>query len=186
MAKFSKLARGSRGEKSAQIPSPDPDGEPISVIVRAINAIEEEAVLVAARARAVGQGVADPKIGDPIYDLSVMVETIAAAYFDAESTASDRQKFFDGGADQVREYGREAVAYIYELQQAWQDEVAPTIKSLSTHEVVEAFTKLGGEDETQARDFFYRLRPGLRWNCMRSLALLLANSPTPSSPSGGN
>lgn len=188
--KFSDIARGTRSDEPIELPKFDGQAEdaPATVArVRALNGIEEEQALSAARKRAITQGISEPRAGEPLFDLALMVETIAIAVLDPESKEGARSLFFDGGGEQIRQwYGREAIALIYELQQEYQDRVAPTSKTVSTLEYFNGILVLGGEDEERARRFFYLCRPGLRWNFMRSTALQQVNSLTPKSEPGSS
>jgi len=183
--KFSQISKGTRAEQQVTLPPPDGTEAPIPSLVRALNGTEEGAALEHARAYAKARGVAEPRPGEPLYDLALMVETVAVAYLDPESPAAAREPLFDGGPDQLRQhYGREAITYLYEIQQAWQDEVSPSLKKLDAKGYVEALFKLGGPDEEDARVFFIRSLPGLRWSLARTMALQLVTSLSDSSPSG--
>jgi len=187
MAKFSSIIKGTRATRQQELPQPigaSENAEPIKALVRALNGVEEAAALTSARADAVRAKVEKPGPGEPEYDLALMVHTIALAYMDPDD---DETPIFDGGPDQVREhYGREAIAYLYEVQQAWQDDCAPTVAKLDPVSWITAVTVLGGPDEAEARSFFSKSRPGLQWSFVRSLALLHVSSATPSSPSGSS
>lgn len=189
--KFSEIVRGTRSDEEVELPRFDgqPDDAPaMKVRVRALNALDEEQALSDARRRAKTEGVEDPKPGEPLYDLALMVETVAIAYLDPESPPNARTPFFDAGSDAVRKwYGREAIALLYELQQDYQDRVAPNVAKLSPYDFYNGILKLGDEDEQQARFFYYRCRPGLRWSFMRSMAVqqrsALMSKFSPGSPS---
>src|SRR6266566_8978362 len=122
MAKFSKVVLGKRAEKEVSLPSVDGGDETYPAVMRPLDGLEEEDALVRARARAIAKGIENPKLGEPIYDMALMVETIAVSVLDIESPKDNREPFFDEGPEQVRAYGREAISYIYQLQQTWQDE----------------------------------------------------------------
>lgn len=187
--RFSEIIKGTRQYKQIELPpyiGQPPDQPNLTCCIRALNGLEEELALGAAVKRAKEQGAAKPEPGDPIYDLALMVEVIALACCDPDSPAATREPFFDGGPNQVRQYfGREATTLIYEIQQQYQDEVAPTYKRLGPIEYYGGLTTLGGEDEERARSFFVRCSPGLRWSYMRTSAVQLLTSLQPSSPSGG-
>jgi hypothetical protein len=184
---FSKIVRGKRQDEVVDLPpyigQPE-DVPPIKSAVRALDALEEERALEAAAARAKSKG-AKSEPGDPIYDFALMVETIAIGYCDSESPPEARRPIFDGGPDQVREFfGREAITLLYEMQQDYQDKVAPTLKKLSPVEFYVGIQTLGGESEEEARRFFVRCNVGLRWTFMRSTALHLLSSLTHNSEPG--
>lgn len=186
MAKFFAIARGARTERAWELPPPLSSEEGVPCILRPLNGLEEEEVLTAARQRAKAQGVEEPRPGEPIYDLALMVETIAVAVRDPDSPRGDRQPMFDGPDEVRREYGREAIAYVYEVHQTLQDEASPQLSKLDPKGYVEAIATLGGPDEEQARRFLARLRPGLVWSLVRTLAAQQWSSLWGSSPSGGS
>lgn len=178
--KFSDIARGTRGDEEVVLPrfEGQPEDAPaIKARVRALNGIEEEQALVAARKRAKNEGVDDPKPGEPLYDLALMVETVAIAYLDGDSPTDTRKPFFDTGSDAIRQwYGREGIAMLYGLQQDYQDRVAPNFAKLSPFEFYQGILKLGEESEESSRFFYSRLRPGLQWIFVRSLAVQQRNA----------
>jgi hypothetical protein len=186
--RFSQIVKGIRQDKSIELPpyiGQPPDQPCMTCCIRALNDVEEELALGAAVKRAKDQGAAKPEPGDPIYDLALMVEVIALACCDPDSPTGARDPFFDGGPDQVRQhFGREATTLIYETQQQYQDDVAPTLKRLTPIEYYGGLHTLGGEDEERARSFFVRCSVGLRWSYMRTLAVQLLNSLQHSSASG--
>lgn len=186
--KFSEIVKGVRQDEVIELPhyiGQPPDAKPLECAVRALNDIEEERVLAAAVRRAKSQGADKAEPGDPLYDLALMVETIAIACLDKDSPTESRQPFFDKGSDQVREFfGREATALIYGKQQSYQDRVGPSIKRLGPIEYYGGFSILGGEDEREARDFFERCSVGLQWSYMRTMAVQLLSSLQPKSSSG--
>lgn len=187
MGKFSSIVKGTRATKAIEIPAPvdaAASGEPRQCLLRPLNGVEEGMALERARADAVKGGVAKPSVGEPEYDLALMVHTIALGCVDPDAPT---ELYFDGGADQIRaSFGREAIALLYAQHEHWQDECAPTIKKLDPASWIAGVNTLGGPDEEAARDFFSSLRPGLQWIYVRSLALTHVNSPSPNSLSGSS
>lgn len=186
MAKFSKIVQGTQAEKPTEIPPVDGGDKLVDVLLRPLDAIAEEDALYEARQRAISKGIIDPKPGEPIYDMALMVETISRGYLDVDSPKEKREPYFDGGADDVRNYGREAIHYLYQLHQTWQDEVSPTISKLDAKQTIEAMIKIGAPNEREARSFLERCRPGLLVSLLRSMGILLFDSLTGSSSSGKN
>jgi hypothetical protein len=177
--KFSDIVRGTRQDEELELPriiGQAEDAPAPKCRVRALNGVEEELALAAAAKRAKAQG-ADAKVGDPIYDLALMYETIVLACVDPDSPSHARTPVFDGGADQARElYGRDAVTLVYSQQQFYQDRVAPQLGRLTPIDYTAGALVLGGEDENAALRFFLRCRPGLQWSFVRTLAVLQVNS----------
>lgn len=189
MARFSQIVGGTRSEQVFELPPPDGveanASAPLRCALRPLSGTEEAAALAAARDFAKSKGVERPGPGDPLYDLALMAHTIVLGTVDIDSPAEARTPFFDGGVEQLMaHYGREAIAYIYERHQLWQDQCAPGIKTLSGPEFMDAILTLGGEDEEAAFRFFCRSRPALQWSCVRSTAVTLVRSLLPKSLSG--
>lgn len=185
--KFSTVTKGTRAEKAIELPPPDGSEKGVPTMLRALNGVEEGVALKETREYCKAQGIAEPKTGEPIYDLALMVETIRLACLDPESPLGAREPLFDQGADQIRgAYGREAIAYIYELQQDWQDEVSPSIKKLDVKAYIDTLFKMGGPDEEEARTFFIQSVPGLRWSLTRTMAVQLVSLLSAKSESGSN
>jgi len=167
------LALGTEAERPIELPRPGRD--PFLTIARPISGTQESLVLEAARAYAKAKGVELPREGEPLYDLAVMAHTIAIACVDPDSDPKDREPSFDGGAQQILDnLGPEEIAYLYERQQLWQDELSPTVSRMSTTELMGVALKL-----TEAKDDapFSRLRPVLRLILLRTMAGLLFSSP---------
>jgi hypothetical protein len=143
-----------------------------------LTGLEEAAVLAKARGFAKERGVDDPRDGNPIYDLGQWVHTLAVACIDPESPEEAPRPFFEGGADQILAselLGRDVIAYLYEHQQSWQDEVSPRARTIGAAELVAHVVEVAStEDPTP----FLRLVPALRWSLHRSMALALLTSPT--------
>jgi hypothetical protein len=136
---------------------------------------EEEAhVLEKARAFAVGKGVPEPKQGEPLFDLGVMVYTLLLAVIDNDSPAGAERPFFDSAEQILQHLDRERVAYLHALQELWQDECAPLRKDLSEQEMLDWVLQLAESEDPQVP--FGKLRPGSLWIYMRSLARLLVRS----------
>ncbi len=184
--KFSSLVLGTRAVHRVLLPLAGV-AEPVPVLVRPLSGTEEGDVLQQARAYAIGKGVKDPKDGDRLYDLGLMVNVLAIACMDVDDAG---KPFFDQGAPQVLDnLDADRIALLYEAQQLWQEECSPR-KSKMTGDgwitkVIECAEAAEGEDP------FAFMRPGLRSSFMRItvqayLALLpLKSSPTSSSEIAG-
>jgi len=197
VGRYADISRGARSTKTIRVPAEGeggslqvddngvvqglaPDG--YDVAVKVLTNSEEADVLAAARRRAVAKGVAEPKAGEPIYDLAVMVETVAAACFDPTATTTP---FFDS-ADQIwNDLDRDTIAFIYQAQAAFADKCSPQVRTLSPETYVAGLALLAGEDESASIRFFERCGPGLQWNFARTLACQLLMRQTDKSGSGG-
>lgn len=182
MARFADIARGTRATKIVRLPLGD---DVVPVRLRVLASGELAQVLERTRADARARGVDEPRDGNPIYDLCEMEHTLAFACLDADAPEQSAVPFFSG-VEEIRrspELGRDRIAYLYEQWQVFQDEVSPSLRTMSPAELVGAMQKLALEDDGDALAFFGSLGPGLRWSCMRTLARLWLASLTPSSPS---
>lgn len=193
MAKFSEVAAGIRARRPAKLPLPgasvdDATGEWIGptqdLEVRPLNEGEYGDVIAKALAFAKSKGLDAPEDGDPIYDRAKMLFTLAIACIDKDSPAEKPAPFFDGGVPQIlgsEIMTPEVVAYLYEVQQIIQDDVAPMKKDLSPADFMAAALKTAQGNMA----FFVNSRLAVRWNFVRFLASLyissLANK-LPSSP----
>lgn len=182
MAKFSAILRGTRAECECELPA-SAGGESQRFGVRPLNGLEEAEALRLARSDATEAGVSDPKPGDPVYDLALMVHTLAIGCVDIDSAKDARAPFFGGGAAEIRRHlSREEIVYLYAQHQAWQDEAAPTALRLTSEEMLVGVATMGGESDEDAARFFLRLRPGMQLSFTRFTARLAWSSLVPKSP----
>lgn len=185
MPKFSDIADGDRARKNVQL---DVGRDtPASIDVRVLRPDEEADVLAYALKFAKDRGVTDPRDGDALYDLGRWVRTAALACVDPESSKDDPKPFFDGGVEQIlgsRRITREHLAFLYEHQEAWQDECSPYEKDVGASEMMVRTIAIAKGDT----DPFVRMRPSTRFNFTRTLAarylnsLAARSSSTPPSP----
>lgn len=184
MSKFSSIIKGTRAEKAYELPPLDGGDKGLACLLRPLNGLEEEETLVNARARAIEKGVKNPQVGEPIYDFALMIETLAFSCLDAESPPEARERYF-ADADEIRaNYGREAIAYVYEAQQRFQDDISPGLSKLDAKGYIDAINTIGGPDEEAARRFLERCRPGLAASLLRTMGVQLRISLWGSSDSG--
>jgi hypothetical protein len=203
MATFSQVAKGKQARKVVLLPLGDgpvrvpvlgPDGvisfpaspDAVPLALRPLTSAEQAEVLAAAEADAKGRGVSDPRPGHPLYDLAEMEHTLALCCVDVDSPPESPRRFFDGGVAQIRtspHLGRDKIGFLFGLFQGFQDEVNPTIHSLSGEEFYAALTAMGGEDAEDTQAFFASLAPVMQWSLARTLAVLLRTSLTDSSAS---
>jgi|GEM_PF-4864152 len=175
--KFSELQAGKKAEKSVVFPHPFIPGETIEVLVVQLTGHEEaEALTFAQRFAAERQAKASP--GEPIFDLGLMVATLLRGTLDPKS----RERFF-GSESEALQLPREAIMYLFEHQQTWQDSLAPSVKNLGQGEILAKIVELSEAEDAAG---FIRLSPGLRWICTRTMARLLVNSLTDKSSLGSD
>lgn len=98
----------------------------------------EAKVLKGAREFAIEHGLAEPKPGDPLYELGRAIWTCALGVVDGDPKVPESAPvlFFDGGVKQIREkLDRDRIFYLARQQEAWQSEVAPGTKGVSVEDL---------------------------------------------------
>lgn len=201
MATWNQIRKGTRARRRVLLPLSDgpiplrtsdeglrldpSSADVVQLDLRPLTSGEQGEVLARAHADAQARGVQAPGAGNPIYDLAEMEHTLLLCCVDPDSPPEAPRPLFSS-IEEIRSdpaLGSDRVVYLFELFQQYQDECSPQRRHLSLDEAMASMLLLAGE-ETDARRFFESLGPGLRWICMRTLALQLRISPTPSSPSG--
>lgn len=188
MAKFSSIIQGPRVRKTVELPLPgatvDRDtgawvGPTIKLDVRALRGDEHDTVLAESRKYAVSKGLTDPKEGDDLFERGRIIHTLLLACVDVDSPINEPAPFFASANEILSSevLTPEVLAYLYEHQQLWQDEVNPLLKSLSPVEFANAVLSTA-EGENGDMSFFVSSRPGMQWSFMLSMAKLLAGSMT--------
>ena len=191
MAKFQDIQKGTRARKPVVFPiesgplldTESPLGaesdheapDTVTVDLRVLHGEEEAECLRRAHTSAVKAGVAEPKSGDPLYDFELMIQTLAIACIDHESSNNDPQPFFSS-ADEIRKHlDRERIAYLFGQYEVWQDECSPQAAKISGDKLYEIIlTAAKSEDPA---DPFVQLRPGTAAICFRTMAGLLLRLP---------
>lgn len=158
-----------------------------SVLVRATSAFEDSDAVGFAIAAAKKAG-AEPKRGDPVYDIHWWAHIVGTAYLDVDSSPGSRRPAFPGGAAQVlKKLSTESIAYLFQEQMRWQEEVSPSFKARSIEELVDIVEKVAMD----GGDFFFAaLSPSTQCHSARFMAALLVSSPDTTwrngSPSGAS
>jgi hypothetical protein len=169
MARFAQIVRGTRARKTCTIEGIDgEDGKPAPFDVRPLNGIEGAEVLAKARAFAVERGVKEPKDGEPIYELGRQVHTLLLGTIDVDSPVDAPRPFF-ASADEVLSLDRDRRSYMFELQESWEDQCAPRPDRMNVPDFTAWCMSVCTADEGDDGPFV-RLRPVLRWSCVRTLA----------------
>ncbi len=159
------------------------EGPQIEVDLRVLEADLEEKVLVDARSDAIGRGVAEPKFGEPIYDLRLMLHTLLASCVDRDSPPTAPAPFFASVDEILGALDRERIAYLYTLQQVWQQDLSPTKHGTLTEEKILEIA-LNAADEDDPLRFFEKLPPETLARCFHFTARRLRNLLMLRSPSG--
>ncbi len=121
-----------------------------------------------------------PSPGNALYDVAFWGAVVALAYLDADSPPGGRETFFKD-AHQALSLGTDSVAYLFQEQQSWQEEVSPTFKARTWPELIAAMRKL---QEADGEVFFSRCSPYMQSKLALFMAGLLAKSPEASSLAG--
>jgi hypothetical protein len=187
MGKYSSIVQGPRARKTIDLPRPGAvvnmetgawRGPTIKLDVRPLRGDEHDQVLADAKKYAEKLGSTDPTEGEELFERGRLLHTLAIACVDTDSPVDAPQPFFDGGVEQILtadELTPEVLAYLYEHQQLWQDEVSPLVKSMTPAEFATAVVRTAS-GENGDMSFFVSARPGMRWSFTLSMAKLLAAS----------
>jgi len=159
------------------------DASPTEVDVAVLDSAQEAEALAGALAFAKARGSTDARDGDPLYDLGLWVHTCLLACMDPESPAGAPVPFFSNIEEMLRSkrVTPEHFAYLYEMQEEWQEEHAPYVRQLSDGEVMTRAVRIAAGELLP----FLELRPGTRWNFTRTLAFQYVASLAPKLQSGG-
>lgn len=177
-----KYAELPRATGRAERPKPTPIllpgvDQPIPVVIWPTSAVEDQEARKHAIKRARECG-AETTRGDLVYDTAEWAYVIHCTYRDADS--AERAPFFDS-LDEVQRLGSETLAYLFQLQQVWQEEASPTYKAPDTATLVDLIDK-GNSDAGDV--FFSQLSASLQLRSWRFMAGLLASSRAARSPTG--
>ncbi len=182
MPKFSDVIQGARARKPIKLPLPGAQidsetgqwlGATVDLLVRPLIDEEHTRVLKHALAFARKNGLEEPGEGDPLYERGRMLETLAIACLDTDSTDDLPIPFFDGIDAKTKEHvgavaqiqrseimTPEVVSYLFLQQQMFQDEVNPLLHTMSPGEYMAAAIKTAQGDMS----FFVNSRPGMQWS----------------------
>lgn len=188
MAKFSQIAKGAAARHPVTFPLLS--GQEVTCAVVPLIGEAEADVLTGARAFAVSRGVADPKAGEPIYELGLWIHTLVRGCVDADSPEDKPEPFFDGkdadgkalpdgGVQQIldprRGLDRDRIALLFQAQQAWQDECAPGPKTLDPAQYLAEVYRHAGVPEGLALPL-EEWRHAMRRSFMRSTCKALVDA----------
>lgn len=181
MAKFSQILKGTRARHVVPFPisaAPVTEGaerETVPVDVRVLSGIELATCLEKARERAAAKGITDPAQGEPIYDLALMVETLAVAVVDHESPEDAPAPFFDGGAEQIlADVDSERISYLYAWHEMWQSMCSPRLEKLDEQAAFQKLIELTTRTDPGP---FVEMLPATAWALLRFTGGLLLSSP---------
>jgi len=177
---FGLIAAGTRARRRVECTTIA--GRAFACDLRPVLGADEALVLQRAREFAQARGVAEPKEGEPIYELALSVETLALACVDPDDGT---RPFFDGGSPQIlANLDRDRILYLYETLTTWQASFSPREHGLDWGTFVAKVYELATAEEADADAPFARWAPATRGSFMRTLARLYWNSLAAKSPSG--
>jgi len=180
MGAFSTIAAGARARK--RVEATTIAGDTFACELRPLVGDDDALVLQRAREFAIARGVAEPKEGEPLYELALAVESLAIACVDPDDGS---KPFFDGGAAQIRAHlDRDRILYLYETLTTWQASFSPREHKLDWPTFVATVYELATSEEADADAPFARWPHGTLVSFTRTLARLWWTSLAPKSPSG--
>lgn len=202
MARFADILKGKRARRTVPFPqapslpggAPPEAQEDLVVDLVVLSAEEEAKALGEAIRFAKKNGDDDPKPNTPLYDLGLMIATLLVSCLDSESPEEKPVPFFANSDEIMANLDRERIAYLYALQQVWQDELSPARKRMSEDEMLTFVLEAAGTEDPLS--FFEKLPPGTLARCLvfsgrllltlRQHRLPASSSSTPTGTSGSS
>jgi hypothetical protein len=150
------------------------DGQTIKVDLAPLDMQEEILVLAGARAFAAENGGKEDDTADPIYEKGLKLHTLLHACVDSDSQPDAPKPFFES-VEEIR--GQKLLSpdhleMLFEAQVTHQDNCSPRQLDLPAAHYVAAVVHLAGGN----LPFFLRLRPGMQWSLLRTMAAQLLDS----------
>ena len=163
-------------DRGADVSAKQPE---VKVGLRVLLGDEYATILERAVAFATARGSKDPRPGDALYDYGEIIHRVALAAVDPDSDPKAPEPFFASVEEILTSphLGRDGIMLLAEQQETWQDLCSPQALSLNPGEMLDLIGKAAA---ASTPDFFERLRPGMRWILLRTMAALLSNSQTDS------
>lgn len=126
MAKFREVAAGRKARKPYTFETiKTKDGESVSVDIVVLVGDEEGDVNAFARAYSLEKG-GTGTTECPSYQLGEMAKTLALSVLDCDVKDSEERFFADEREVLAgRDFGREGMSFLYQVQKSWQREIAP-------------------------------------------------------------
>lgn len=188
--RFSDVIQGKRQRKLVTLPlqgatlneKGEWEGPTVKLDIAALKSDEYTEVVVGARAYAAAKGAPDD---DELLERGRQLYTLLIACLDVDHPSPEEVRFFQSvdEIDRSPSLGPELIAFLYEEQQFWQDDVNPLRKNLTPDQFVLAIA----ETARGNLGFFAHMRPAMRWSFTHSMAKLLAASMKPvSQPSSSS
>jgi hypothetical protein len=188
--KFDQIIKGKRATTLVDlrlVGSPGEDQKTYKVMIRVLSGAETSACVKFAIEYARKGGVANPKAGDPLYELGLRVQTLFLACLDPDHPDPDSEsaRFFSS-CDVILDapdIGRDGIHFLYEAQEAWQDACSPQPPKISAAEFFGEVALLAESEDPLALE---RYRPATRASLVRFMAKLLLDLLQSKSTSGSS
>jgi hypothetical protein len=177
MGRFKSILAGPRQRKTITLPFPGArydaalgkwEGHTDQLDVRALRSDEYDDVVSKATAFARAKGVEAPADGDELYERGRMLHTLIVSCIDKDSPLEAPIAYFES-VDELQTSDLllpETIAYLFQQQRMWQDEISPLRMNLSEEEYLDGISRTVQGDT----DFFVSMRPGLQWSSFASMA----------------
>lgn len=122
---------------------------------------------------------AEPKLGDPTYDMGYKAAVVAISAEDKDSPENARTPFFEGTTLDERMnvaagLHREIIGFLYARQDAWQCETSPLQHHMDAETLLKAIEVEATSDDDA---FFAGMSPATQKDFAHSLACLVWSSP---------
>lgn len=185
--KFSLARKGKRAERPCSFPIEGEGGQfqDLACALVPLTGTEETEALRFGREHAL-VNKAEPRPGEPLFDLGYQAQVIAIAARDPdEGEPGKRPPTFASGQEVLDGLSRETILYVYELADAWCDECSPLSRAKSDAEMFAITRRLSDEEGDKASRFFDGLGPATRKRCALFMARLLWPSLAQKFSSGG-
>lgn len=170
--KFESVVKGKRAEESIEVPGFfDEGGKPFVVLVVPLTGLEYLSACAFARAHAVENGVPNPGIGDPIYDLALMAHVLFQGCLDPDSPENARSMSFSSAVSVLDSMSPETIVYVHERHELWQNECSPNVHSFGGDDAL--FAAVSEVAGPTGRATFMRFSPSMRLSFSVSTARTL-------------
>lgn len=153
MAKFSQIVKGKLARKAVEFTTLD--GQRAEAALVPIIGEMDTDILASACAFARKHGVENPKPGDPLYERGLTLHTVYFSTVDIDVTDKNERYFAS-----VEEIGKhldpDRIALLFNMQRAWQAEVAPPIGKMSEMDFLKHMIELADAAIAQERGEGFR------------------------------
>jgi hypothetical protein len=169
--KFSNVVLGTRAEKSIEM---EIRGVVFPFALRPLTGTEEGDALARATEYATEKKAAKVESGNPLFDLALMLESLAIACVDVDSPKDARAPCFSSAREIADALDGEQIAWLYARYEIWQAECSPSKRARTGADLVKLLVDVVEADDDLP---FSQARPGDVWNLLRFTGRLVLSSP---------